>query len=128
MIRRPPRSTRTDTLFPYTTLFRSLPQVDASQRIEVAAARPLRKARRADRDHALEDQREEALAVIRHVTDRHRAGDVGGAIDVLRARIDQEQLALPEPAAGLRGHPIMHDRRMLAGPADSLEGHVPAGK
>src|SRR3546814_16677568 len=24
-IRRPPRSTRTDTLFPYTTLFRSLP-------------------------------------------------------------------------------------------------------
>src|SRR3546814_12226129 len=25
MIRRPPRSTRTDTLFPYTTLFRSVP-------------------------------------------------------------------------------------------------------
>src|SRR3546814_4493590 len=25
MIRRPPRSTRTDTLFPYTTLFRSIP-------------------------------------------------------------------------------------------------------
>src|SRR3546814_5152252 len=27
MIRRPPRSTRTDTLFPYTTLFRSVGQV-----------------------------------------------------------------------------------------------------
>src|SRR3546814_12065781 len=27
MIRRPPRSTRTDTLFPYTTLFRSIPVV-----------------------------------------------------------------------------------------------------
>src|SRR3546814_10753090 len=26
MIRRPPRSTRTDTLFPYTTLFRSSPE------------------------------------------------------------------------------------------------------
>src|SRR3546814_9486170 len=26
MIRRPPRTTRTDTLFPYTTLFRSLPR------------------------------------------------------------------------------------------------------
>src|SRR3546814_5127951 len=25
MIRRPPRSTRTDTLFPYTTLFRDIP-------------------------------------------------------------------------------------------------------
>src|SRR3546814_5915002 len=29
MIRRPPRSTRTDTLFPYTTLFRSRPGNDA---------------------------------------------------------------------------------------------------
>src|SRR3546814_14960825 len=29
MIRRPPRSTRTDTLFPYTTLFRSLSHADA---------------------------------------------------------------------------------------------------
>src|SRR3546814_16659026 len=31
MIRRPPRSTRTDTLFPYTTLFRSQAAADASQ-------------------------------------------------------------------------------------------------
>src|SRR3546814_5525448 len=30
MIRRPPRSTRTDTLFPYTTLFRSPPSRKAS--------------------------------------------------------------------------------------------------
>src|SRR3546814_17146128 len=29
MIRRPPRSTRTDTLFPYTTLFRSWALLDA---------------------------------------------------------------------------------------------------
>src|SRR3546814_3658747 len=28
MIRRPPRSTLTDTLFPYTTLFRSIPDMD----------------------------------------------------------------------------------------------------
>src|SRR3546814_11175852 len=28
MIRRPPRSTRTDTLFPYTTLFRSAREID----------------------------------------------------------------------------------------------------
>src|SRR3546814_4651839 len=32
MIRRPPRSTRTDTLFPYTTLFRSR-QLEASRQI-----------------------------------------------------------------------------------------------
>src|SRR3546814_8502994 len=32
MIRRPPRSTRTDTLFPYTTLFRSVARPGADQR------------------------------------------------------------------------------------------------
>src|SRR3546814_5105944 len=36
MIRRPPRSTRTDTLFPYTTLFRS---VDRRQQ-RISAQRP----------------------------------------------------------------------------------------
>src|SRR3546814_17548368 len=46
MIRRPPRSTRTDTLFPYTTLFRSFAAHDAARalhgftdaRISTAAA------------------------------------------------------------------------------------------
>src|SRR3546814_7652787 len=33
MIRRPPRSTRTDTLFPYTTLFRSLVEENTKARI-----------------------------------------------------------------------------------------------
>src|SRR3546814_1870100 len=37
MIRRPPRSTRTDTLFPYTTLFRSL-RVNKSELIDAIAA------------------------------------------------------------------------------------------
>src|SRR3546814_20782298 len=32
MIRRPPRSTRTDTRFPYTTLFRSPPDLDGGGR------------------------------------------------------------------------------------------------
>src|SRR3546814_1455887 len=43
MIRRPPRSTRTDTLFPYTTLFRSLPAVISPY---VIAAIGVRHARR----------------------------------------------------------------------------------
>src|SRR3546814_14192721 len=48
MIRRPPRSTRTDTLFPYTTLFRSfvpggVPQLVQSRRgILVVALKQLR--------------------------------------------------------------------------------------
>src|SRR3546814_12353964 len=46
-IRRPPISTRTDTLFPYTTLFRSLGR---------QAARP----RQADREHMIDNRREHA--------------------------------------------------------------------
>src|SRR3546814_10740082 len=50
MIRRPPRSTRTDTLFPYTTLFRSDPRDDRQdaeagdghQRVEIAQRLRLR--------------------------------------------------------------------------------------
>src|SRR3546814_18735497 len=38
MIRRPPRSTRTDTLFPYTTLFRSIGRAGASTVAELACA------------------------------------------------------------------------------------------
>src|SRR3546814_3011220 len=37
MIRRPPRSTRTDTLFPYTTLFRSQPEVRGVVLLDAAA-------------------------------------------------------------------------------------------
>src|SRR3546814_2021916 len=55
MIRRPPRSTRSDTLFPYTTLFRSgstgpaaiaTPAIDAKPRPTHAGQRPDTDARR----------------------------------------------------------------------------------
>src|SRR3546814_9429017 len=49
MIRRPPRSTRTDTLFPYTTLFRSAPAA-----AEVSPRRP-REARPPDARDAMTD-------------------------------------------------------------------------
>src|SRR3546814_8769269 len=38
MIRRPPRSTRTDTLFPYTTLFRSVAWANADRTFGVSAS------------------------------------------------------------------------------------------
>src|SRR3546814_13685798 len=41
MIRRPPRSTRTDTLFPYTTLFRSAFEDDFLRFVDVAPAAEL---------------------------------------------------------------------------------------
>src|SRR3546814_16189669 len=41
MIRRPPRSTRTDTLYPYTTLFRSSPSPSVRWRYAEDVGRPL---------------------------------------------------------------------------------------
>src|SRR3546814_18821571 len=60
MIRRPPRSTRTDTLFPYTTLFRS--------RLQDLALRPV------DREPwQLDDV---ADLELRGIVDRQRAGEL----------------------------------------------------
>src|SRR3546814_9811149 len=54
MIRRPPRSTRTDTLFPYTTLFRSGPwPIAAAQQRRLFAARSTRCSHRAWHGQAL---------------------------------------------------------------------------
>src|SRR3546814_11456200 len=44
MILRPPRSTRTDTLFPYTTLFRGLQASDHARRGRALAPHPARRA------------------------------------------------------------------------------------
>src|SRR3546814_7595796 len=63
MIRRPPRSTRTDTLFPYTTLFRSLDRVDRDQRRRGDRLSVQRYLHRADL-LALGDRRDQGL---RHV-------------------------------------------------------------
>src|SRR3546814_18248745 len=46
MIRRPPRSTRTDTPFPYTTLFRSIVQGSRRRRIRLPPRRRLLYGRR----------------------------------------------------------------------------------
>src|SRR3546814_11279505 len=48
MIRRPPRSTRTDTLFPYTTLFRSLVVHDPDGPVRVRTV-PMHRVRVGDR-------------------------------------------------------------------------------
>src|SRR3546814_16633911 len=61
MIRRPPRSTRTDTLFPYTTLFRS-DDVDRLRPIELVDLKTT-----IDHRHIPAEQvDEEALAVGEH--------------------------------------------------------------
>src|SRR3546814_2267571 len=53
MIRRPPRSTRTDTLFPYTTLFRSQPEDRTISGREPVARRGARRQQRLFRSRHL---------------------------------------------------------------------------
>src|SRR3546814_13168488 len=69
MIRRPPRSTRTDTLFPYTTLFRSglLRRPVAPQRQDIFEGQPLGFRKLARDDHELD--REEHRAAEEHRRD-----------------------------------------------------------
>src|SRR3546814_12596422 len=66
MIRRPPRSTRTDTLFPYTTLFRSEPTLwaihTATSPIFVGA-HPVSDRGAADRAYRLPEHRLELIAL-----------------------------------------------------------------
>src|SRR3546814_1605386 len=69
MIRRPPRSTRTDTLFPYTTLFRStqrtLGPLGGPARAR-PGARPLHGRRRqAGRPHRSEEHTSELQSLMR---------------------------------------------------------------
>src|SRR3546814_1585918 len=52
MIRRPPRSTRTDTLLPYTTLFRSQPFCPSAAMFPLSAAHGARPAARRRRYRA----------------------------------------------------------------------------
>src|SRR3546814_1859999 len=75
MIRRPPRSTRTDTLFPYTTLFRSgrrrscapVRRRDRGRRPEGGGHRNLRPAAppRADRARRSEEHTSELQSLMR---------------------------------------------------------------
>src|SRR3546814_12118423 len=68
MIRRPPRSTRTDTLFPYTTLFRS-------DQVRVVERRPVGVGQRVAKLAALMDR---PWCLGRHVArDAARKGELG---------------------------------------------------
>src|SRR3546814_13793151 len=79
MIRRPPRSTRTDTLFPYTTLFRSFDPADFTV---------WRRPRRVD---GLHDVRPDPLCILERLGEdadlNARAPRTLVALQMLRSRV-----------------------------------------
>src|SRR3546814_9530755 len=108
MIRRPPRSTRTDTLFPYTTLFRSFRQhLRGSPGADPRGARlpdPCRAARAraddAERPHAGE-LRGDAADLEAHPGDGLAPGANSGACRRDDARGGAGAAAPPGRAVGL---------------------------
>src|SRR3546814_21065065 len=112
MIRRPPRSTRTDTLFPYTTLFRSLlDPVDAGD----GFARRL-----ADAERALQRTAGRQLEGDRCIADVRGGNEPRGNERYERARYDEEggghsdrRKAMPQAPA---------DRRQVAGHDPPVRG------
>src|SRR3546814_4816425 len=98
MIRRPPRSTRTDTLFPYTTLFRSQAPPDRARDDGY-----LRPARRADRHVRIHEGDADARLP--------RTGARGVRIDHQAARYLARGRSRPDPQDFGRARTIAGARR-----------------
>src|SRR3546814_2144085 len=107
MTRRPPRSTRTDTLFPYTTLFRS--------------TRPLRRAFQAPRGDG--PRRPAAAEPPR----RLRAGRAPGP-DPRHGDRQPQRLRLPAPGLGRGRRPVPAARRDAPGAARRPRAGVEIGR
>src|SRR3546814_3069486 len=76
MIRRPPRSTRTDTLFPYTTLFRSrVRRSGAEVRHEITMQRGPPAGIRRIQDEILQVHRDELGRAVEFVRIRAAVGE-----------------------------------------------------
>src|SRR3546814_9653732 len=94
MIRRPPRSTRTDTLFPYTTLFRSR-AADRAGRKRRAQHVDVTQPFAQGTGHLAGDVHDVAVALDHELlADLHRAW-LGDAADVVAAQVDQHQVFGP---------------------------------
>src|SRR3546814_7248544 len=106
MIRRPPRSTRPDTLFPYTTLFRSAGKIlhparvvdllarmadaDDDHLVEIAVTEPLDAPRLGEaREHrvAVEDIKDR-IAALGRLAGRARDEDAIGSADRKSTRLN----------------------------------------
>src|SRR3546814_15902544 len=99
MIRRPPRSTRTDTLFPYTTLFRSgAAEVDAAAAVAgEAAEHPVAAAP----VHAAGDRRDHAVVVVAAAVALEVAAQVGPPVHAVGLRragpVHRDDVRAPAP-------------------------------
>ena len=86
-----------------------LPEELPRQRVELRAGGAVRKHRARDRDMALEHEGEVPAHLGGRRADGDGAGDVGGAVVVLGAGIDQEQFVRRDAAVAVARDAVMHD-------------------
>src|SRR3546814_9894781 len=103
MIRRPPRSTRTDTLFPYTTLFRSLTSGVRQACNSISVLRSRIAENRTDRTSIIERVRVERGVLMRELflLDGDDAEEFGWQERALCAQTDPEAF-FPEKGGSTR--------------------------
>ena len=101
-----------------------LPQRIARQRVELRARGAGREARHGQRDVALEHAGEAVAHLGAGRADRHGAGDVGRAVAILAARIDEIEAARLERALGRLGGAVMHDGAVGAGAGNGVEAQI----
>src|SRR3546814_68838 len=131
MIRRPPRSTRTDTLFPYTTLFRSAPrQILGAPWPGIDG--PMLAAIILSANHGLaEGENDRAMiagfgrAHFAHDRARLGGGDVASALLLLMVRIAASIGDGPHDAAGF-GERLRFEQFAPFARADEVDGVPPA--
>src|SRR3546814_20982447 len=112
MIRRPPRSTRTDTRFPYTTLFRSRPTECEGQSEDVGADGPASRIVRVEAEFAVQPTQVEQP---RH--EQPESDDDGAADDVRLVAVLPKQLTKcrgARPQAPKHGAAAQPDERPQA--------------
>src|SRR3546814_12254353 len=111
MIRRPPRSTRTDTLFPYTTLFRSF-GIEIFDRLEIQqGVDSMGKSRGIEIDHVTEKLSTPFRdhASVPDVQHHHQQGDANHSPPELQEKNHAHR------------HQLNHRRGEVNGRASSME-------
>src|SRR3546814_16424563 len=114
MIRRPPRSTRTDTLFPYTTLFRSAeaPHLAFAHRVEEELEVPQRPAERGEQ--VVQEQRGAPAIGVGRLA---RPAD-----ELTRGAVAHDQEAAPDR---IGDEPAEHDQAQSRQPRPTRAGADP---
>ncbi len=100
------------------------PQRPAREGVEVLAARPLGEPRRGDGDVALEHESVMAAHLGRGRADGDGARDVGGAVGILAAGIDEIERVAGEAERGRAHRPVMHDGAVRPHAGDGVEADV----